>query len=152
MHPGVRLHVLDVRPILAAGRHPVDDVMVAVDALHDSGVLEIIAPFEPRPLVEKLRGGGCDVETRVMPDGTWSVRIARVRLPPFADLTELEPPEPMEAVLRACAALTPGAVQTARLPRRPVLLFPQLVARGVRFEVAQRPDGTVLLWLQRGPP
>ena len=84
-----------------------------------------------------------------MPDDDWIVAAERGALP-VEDLSGLEPPEPLERVLRACARLAPGAVYCAHMPRTPTMLFPHLEARGLEWRVAARPDGTAMLWV-RGP-
>ncbi len=145
---GEHLAVLDLRPLLARGEHPIALVLGAADALAPDGVLELVAPFEPRPLAEKLRMRGCTVSAIAMADGTWVVRAARGALPPLEELSELEPPEPLGRVLTACSALAPGTVYCARLPRVPALLFPELDARGLEWRVAERPDGTAVLWVR----
>jgi hypothetical protein len=154
--PGSRkpsnLSVLDVRPILAAGRHPVDDVLAAAETLSAHGVLEVFAPFEPVPLMARLRAGGCSVASIHVDADSWVVRVSPGGLPPHHDLTQLEAPQPLEQVLQACAVLPPGCVFTAWLPRRPMLLFPQLAARGLEWDAADHPGGTAVLWVHRVQP
>jgi len=144
------LAVLDLRPSIARGDHPLGEVLAAVEALAQRGVLELVAPFEPRPMLEKLRARGCAVEATAMPDGSWIVRVAHGSLPPLDDLSDLPAPEPLEHALAACARLAPSEVYCARLPRSPAMLFPQLDARGLEWRVAARPDGTAVIWV-RGP-
>jgi|GEM_PF-6996460 len=67
---------------------------------------------------------------------------------PVEDLSRLEPPEPLERVLMACAQLAPGEVYCARLPRTPTMLFPQLEARGLEWRVAAEPEGTAVIWVR----
>lgn len=143
------LLVLDVRPTLARGAHPLVEVLAAADALAPQGVLELIAPFEPRPLMAKLRERGCEVTSHLEPDGTWLVRAGHPRLAPLMPLAHLPAPEPMEQVLHAAARLAPGEVVTAHLPRDPQLLKPELSARGLTWCTAPRPDGTAVLWMRR---
>jgi uncharacterized protein (DUF2249 family) len=54
---------LDVRPLLARGEEPFDAIMRAADALGADEALHLIAPFEPRPLYDVLRGRGCTAYT-----------------------------------------------------------------------------------------
>lgn len=142
------LCVLDVRPVLARGEHPLEEALAAAAALEEHGVLELVAPFEPRPLMAKLRGAGCEVASARQPDGTWLVRAGKGALAPLEELAELTPPEPLERVLEAVAALPPGAVLVAHLPRDPLLLKPQLEARGLAWQVALRPDRSAVLWVR----
>jgi len=143
------LEVLDVRPVIAKGEHPLAEVMTIAQALEPNGVLELIAPFEPRPLMARLRDAGCEVTSQHQPDGTWLVRAGKDHLAPLEELTLLPAPEPLERVLEASARLLPGAVFTAHLPRNPALLTPHLEARGLRWKVAERPDGTAVVWVKR---
>ena len=46
---------LDVRPILASGGEPFDLIIETADRIPPRGELELIAPFEPVPLVPHLR-------------------------------------------------------------------------------------------------
>ncbi len=45
--------VLDVRPMIEAGEQPIGAVLQEIAALKPSQVLEVIAPFEPAPLIDK---------------------------------------------------------------------------------------------------
>ena len=49
---------LDVRPVLARGDEPFDVIMRTVGVLADDEALHLIAPFEPRPLYDVMRGQG----------------------------------------------------------------------------------------------
>jgi uncharacterized protein (DUF2249 family) len=142
------LTTFDVRPILARGEHPLDEALRLVDAMAPGDELELFAPFEPRPLMERLRGRGCEV-TAELHQEVWVVRAGKGGLLPLLELSDLPAPEPMERALEAVAALAQGAVLLARLPRHPVLLLEQLRARGVASETALRPDGTAVLWARR---
>ena len=78
------------------------------------------------------------------------IRLSRSPLPELHEWSDLEPPEPAEHVLRRSAALGPGEVLLARVPRHPQMLLPHLAARGLEHEVALRPDGTALIWIRAG--
>lgn len=140
--------VLDVRPVIARGEHPLLEALAAAGALEERGVLELIAPFEPRPLMAKLRDAGCEVVSAQQADGSWLVRAGKGSLPPLAEYAELTPPEPLERVLEAVSLLPPGAVFVAHLPRDPLLVRPQLEARGLAWQVALRPDRSAVLWVR----
>ncbi len=47
--------VLDVRPILAAGGEPLEEILAAAGGVPTGGSLVVIAPFEPVPLFGALR-------------------------------------------------------------------------------------------------
>jgi AcrR family transcriptional regulator len=146
---GAPLALLDVRPILAGGTDPLAAILAAVGALPPAGVLIVEAPFRPAPLLALLARRGHAVTAEAMAPDHWLVEVVIGGAPPVVDLRELEPPEPMERVLAAAAALAPSQVYLARLPRFPRLLLPHLEARGVTHAVAERPDGAALLRLQR---
>ena len=147
------LQVLDVRPTLARGDHPVDEVLAAADALAPGGVVELIVPFEPRPLMQRLVEHGCTVQSfaPATAGDPWVVRAGKGGLAPLRDYADLEAPEPLERVLADVTALPPGTPYLARLPRNPVMLVPQLEARGLEHALTQRPDGSALLWARRAP-
>lgn len=50
---------LDARPLLAAGAHPVQEVMQELAALAVGDVYELVTPFVPGPLLERAQAGGC---------------------------------------------------------------------------------------------
>jgi len=49
---------LDARPILASGEHPLERVLKEADSLNPGEVYEIITPFPPMPMIEKLTALG----------------------------------------------------------------------------------------------
>lgn len=65
------------------------------------------------------------------------------------DFRDLPAPEPLERILEACAGLGPGESLRARTPRFPSMLLPHLEKRGLRFEVAEEPDGSALVRVWR---
>jgi len=134
---GAALRVLDLGAAFAQ-----DEVLTVAAGLRAGGVLEAIGG--PDSLQTELRARGFVVSVE-----KGFVRAGKGALPPLVDLTELEAPEPMHRVLQALSRLAPGEVFLARLPHRPAPLLPMLDARGVSYDVALRPDGTALLWLQR---
>ena len=73
--------------------------------------------------------------------------------PPIVDLSDLEPPEPMQRVLEALAGLEPGVVFVARMPRYPRLLPDKLQKHGdCRWTIEEQADGTAILRLWRLAP
>ncbi|HZC05386.1 MAG TPA: DUF2249 domain-containing protein [Ktedonobacterales bacterium] len=71
--------VLDVRPTLAAGDEPFEQIMLAAAATPAGEALVIIAPFEPAPLYGALGAQGFAHETRQMAADEWIVRFTRAR-------------------------------------------------------------------------
>ena len=49
---------LDARPILASGEHPLERVLREADSLNPGEIYEIITPFPPMPMIEKLTALG----------------------------------------------------------------------------------------------
>ncbi len=56
---------LDARPLLAQGIHPLEQVMQEAGALNPGEIFEIITPFPPSPMIEKMSAAGfeCRSET-----------------------------------------------------------------------------------------
>ncbi|EMA38726.1 DUF2249 domain-containing protein [Halobiforma nitratireducens] len=63
---------IDVREI---DGEPFDDIMSALGSLEDDERLELIAPFEPKPLYEVLDDRGYDHEARQQEGDLWQVLI-----------------------------------------------------------------------------
>lgn len=70
---------LDVRPILAAGGEPFEEIMETVASLTDSEGLELIAPLEPVPLYQVLGAMGFAHETRSLGGGEYEVVFRRLQ-------------------------------------------------------------------------
>ncbi len=51
---------LDARPMLAAGEHPLEKVKSEAEALNPGEIFEIITPFSPVPMIEKMEALGFD--------------------------------------------------------------------------------------------
>lgn len=64
---------LDVRPLIAAGRPPLQPILAAVGELQPGQALRLIAPFEPQPLYQLLRQRGYSAKPLSQPDGTWEI-------------------------------------------------------------------------------
>ena len=140
---------LDVRPILAAGDDPLNEILAAVAAAGRRGIVVVTAPFRPEPLLALLGTQGHTVVDRQLDGKTWSIEIF-VDGPEIEDLRELEVPEPLERVLEATASLAPEEVYIARLPRFPRLLINHLEDRGLRWAIHDGADGSALLRV-KGP-
>ena len=136
---------LDVRPLLGGGTDPLEDILATLATVLPGGVLSLIAPFRPTPLLRLLGERGHAVSDRVIGNDCWRIDIVVGGTPCIDELLDLEPPEPLEKVLEATAALAPGEIYIARLPRFPKLLLPHLTERALTFETTEAPDGTTLL-------
>lgn len=137
---------LDVRPILAAGRDPLEDILAALATVASPGALELTAPFLPRPLLALLARRGLEPQVRV--SGGLHLVVVPVAAA-IADLSDLESPEPMQRVLEVAEALEPGAFTLARVPRVPRPLLAELAIRNFSCEVLESPDGTALVRVGR---
>ncbi|ROL58875.1 DUF1858 domain-containing protein [Bacteroidetes/Chlorobi group bacterium ChocPot_Mid] len=49
---------LDARPIINSGGHPLDTVIRAVKSMSNGNIYELITPFLPMPLIDKVEGLG----------------------------------------------------------------------------------------------
>ncbi len=140
---------LDARPILAAGRDPLDDILAALDRLAADGVLALVAPFRPAPLLALLeaRGWRCAVEQCQVDAGAtvWLTLVWPAEAPAPLDLRDLPAPEPLEVILMQTAAFRPGDWLAARLPQLPRFLLPRLDERGLHHQTLPLPDGSALL-------
>jgi AcrR family transcriptional regulator/uncharacterized protein (DUF2249 family) len=147
--PGPPLAALDVRPILAAGSDPLAEILAQLRRLPPDGVLKLIAPFRPTPLLSLLASRGYRAATREFAPECWGVEVLATSAPAIEDLRELEAPEPLERILEISAKLAPGEACAARTPRHPRLLLPRLDERGLDCAVYEEPDGTALVYVRR---
>lgn len=69
--------VIDVRPLLRAGREPYPLLRARLAALAAGETLTVIAPFLPSPLIELARSQGMEVRPSHRADGAWSTEISR---------------------------------------------------------------------------
>jgi uncharacterized protein len=60
---------LDARPLLAQGIHPLDQVMTDSALLKSGEIYEIITPFPPAPMIEKMKAAGFETHMENSPDG-----------------------------------------------------------------------------------
>ncbi|MEI6890054.1 MAG: hypothetical protein ACOYM0_14360 [Bacteroidales bacterium] len=49
---------LDARPLLASGIHPLEQVKSETAAMAKGEIYEIITPFQPMPMIEKMQDAG----------------------------------------------------------------------------------------------
>ena len=78
--PGVpSFRALDVRPILARGDEPFQEIMRTVDALAPGEGLVLTSPFLPSPLIERLHAMGFRARSERRADGAWQTFFSRDR-------------------------------------------------------------------------
>lgn len=143
------LVMLDVRPLLARGADPLDTILEALQRTPPGGLVEIVAPFRPTPLLTLLERRGYRSRETETDSGDWRIEVLLEGSPDVTDLSHLEAPEPLERVLSDAARLEPGETLLARVPRFPRLLFPHLEERGLDWDAAESPDGTALVQVRR---
>ena len=164
---------LDVRPELRAGGEPFPQIMQAVASLGPGQALRLLATFEPIPLYAVLGRKGLAHRAIRHGEGDWEILFApdaaaaAPRQPSPApeshagdgaswpapkqvlDNRDLQPPEPMMRILSALEQLAVGEVIEAWNDREPLLLYPELEARGAAIQVT-REASYVRLLIRRG--
>jgi hypothetical protein len=73
----LKYKTFDVRPVLARGDEPFQQIRARVDALASDEGLTIIAPFMPAPLIELLKSEGFSAAVERRRDGAWAVNFWR---------------------------------------------------------------------------
>jgi hypothetical protein len=59
---------IDARKMLQAGQHPLADVLARTSAMQSGQIFELITPFTPMPLIEKVINTGCDAYVQSVSD------------------------------------------------------------------------------------
>lgn len=72
-----KTRTLDVRPLIASGEHPLQQIMEIVATLGPADELVLLTPFLPAPLIEKLGSEGFHARPERRADGAWQTRFAR---------------------------------------------------------------------------
>ena len=72
-----KFKTFDVRPLLARGEDPLQQIRARVDALTEGQGLTIIAPFMPSPLIELLKSEGFNTAMEHRRDGAWVINFWR---------------------------------------------------------------------------
>ncbi|HVY61780.1 MAG TPA: DUF2249 domain-containing protein [Planctomycetota bacterium] len=160
---GVRaVKPLDVRPVLGAGGDPFQLIMKRLGAIEPAEALELIVPFEPRPLFAVLAAMGYATSTAREAD-LFHVFIFRdpaagdarhappaschgeLKPPVELDVRDMEPPQPLIAIFEKLADVGPGAQLLVRHHREPRLLYDKLAARGYAARATEQADGSWLV-------
>lgn len=154
-----RARELDVGSVLASGGDPFALIMKTTKTLGSDEALHLVLPFEPAPLYEVMRAlgraaltqrAGSDVHVWFYPDATRQQQPASddraPLLPPVQlDVRELEPPQPMIAILQKLTELGPGAQLVVEHHREPVLLYEKLQLRGYAARTTKRCEGSYVI-------
>ncbi|MEO6001942.1 MAG: DUF2249 domain-containing protein [Opitutus sp.] len=74
-----KIQQLDVRPQIAAGGSPFEQIITATSALAVGEALLVITPFLPSPLIEKLQSEGFSARPQRRGDAAWETLFKRVQ-------------------------------------------------------------------------
>lgn len=69
LDPAVIKISLDARPLLAQGIHPLERVQNECASLNPGEIYEIITPFPPSPMIEKMTATGFETHSEISTDG-----------------------------------------------------------------------------------
>lgn len=168
---------LDVRPILAAGKDPLKEILAAVKLLEENQGLKLINTFEPVPLIQLLAEKG--FSSRVTKESadlvityfhrTGSVSNGMPAAAPvsnaatfdrvlagfeqsrlsYLDVRQLEMPGPMLAILAQTPELRSGEALFVNHKKLPVYLLPELEKQGLSYTFKTVAAGDVHVLIYR---
>ncbi len=141
---------LDVRPLIAAGGHPLDAINAEIGRLTVGQSFRLLAPFRPEPLFRMLSERGFDAHPVDQPNGDCEVLFTpRDALPEIGDsipsplvwpdplhhfdLTELDDVSSARRTLQALDGMPEGAVLFVLFAREPEFLYSDLTRRNHRW-------------------
>lgn len=153
MSTAAKYRDLDVRAILRAGGEPFPAIMDAVQSLLPGEGLRLLATFRPVPLLSVMERRGYSAELKELEGGEWEVLFhpAAEASPTVSvslgaeeaaawpdplwriDLTDEEPPAPMEKVLSLVELMEPGEVLFVALSEESRFLGAALEKRGYQW-------------------
>jgi uncharacterized protein (DUF2249 family) len=162
---------LDVRPILATGKDPLNIIMNKIKSVDPGGVLKVINSFEPTPLIHLLEKKGFEtyvenkgsdhIETYFHKKGKSAVSEDEVSpkndfgweevLKEYGqniqsiDVRKLEMPQPMMSILDALDHLAKDTALFVNHKRIPIFLLPELKQRGFEYRIKEISDNEVHL-------
>lgn len=171
--PAERLVVLDVRPVLAGGKDPLNLIMQTVKGLKPGQVLKIVNTFEPTPLMGVLKKQGFDSYADVVKEKlveTWFYKTAEAVQPApevavttdsageweeavkrfegkmqTVDVRHLEMPLPMTTILEKLEHLPEGDALYVYHKKVPVFLLNELKDRDFEYRIKELGEGQVHL-------
>jgi uncharacterized protein (DUF2249 family) len=170
-----QLVTLDVRPIIAKGEDPLNNITQKVKSLKPGQVLKIINSFEPVPLIQLLEKKGFEVyadvinqqlvETyfnkataseqsdqpaEVASSKSWNEALQKFgEKKKFLDVRQLEMPLPMINIMEALQTLAADEVLFVYHKRIPVFLLPELTERKFDYLVNETTDAGVELLIYK---
>lgn len=165
------IRILDVRPVLDAGKDPLSLIMQSIKGLAAGDALKIINTFEPTPLIKLLEKKGYayyvdtvsdnEIETYFFktdggeetditePDkdsSDWQETKERFNEKlKYIDVRQLEMPLPMHTILENLNHLQKDEALYVYHKRIPVFLLPELRERGFDYRISEISDGEVHL-------
>lgn len=168
---------LDVRPVIAAGKDPLNLILEKAKGVAPGQILKILNTFAPVPLVpvlekkgfisyihaaeEKLVEAYFFRKTRIIEESDPSLSKVSVNqdwerlVEKFKDLLvkidvrNLEMPQPMTTILEALEQMGSGNALFVYHKRIPVYLLPEVAERGFEYRVKEINDGEVHLLIYR---
>jgi uncharacterized protein (DUF2249 family) len=166
--------VLDVRPILAEGKDPLNLILKSIKDLHEGEVLKIQNSFEPTPLMQLLKKQGFESYADVVNENLvetyfyrksfqtkWEAPVVDASknwdevLQRFdgkcetIDVRALEMPLPMLTILEALNHLPGEKALYVYHKRIPVFLLPELAQRAFDYRIKEIGEGDVHLLIFR---
>jgi uncharacterized protein (DUF2249 family) len=69
--------ILDARPLLASGEHPLERVLSETATLKPGEIYEILTPFPPMPMIQKLNDAGFESFSEQDNTGVFRTYFAR---------------------------------------------------------------------------
>jgi uncharacterized protein (DUF2249 family) len=159
---------LDVRPALAEGREPLDDILKMARRVPDGGTLTLEVPFNPIPLRRMLNEAGFQDDAHQITPGHWRIMFRRTNEPMketsgaariwhavdsiHIDVRGLPPPEPMVEIIKLLDSCPAVSMVVVHHEREPAFLYPELDARGWSHRLDQTDPEGVMLYLSRKVP
>jgi uncharacterized protein (DUF2249 family) len=172
--PKEKLKELDVRPVIASGRDPLNIIMQKVKTIEAGEVLKIINTFEPTPLMMLLQKRGFETYADKISDDHVETYFYKSKahqpeiksgapqapdweqlLQKFADkiksidVRHLPMPQPMITILETLDTLPTDTALYIYHKRIPVFLLPELEQRGFEHRIKEISDGEVHLLIFR---
>ncbi len=163
---------LDVRPVLAGGKDPLQDILKATSAMKQGEILKIINSFEPAPLILLLGKKGFESYTEIQGETLVHTYFFKASpdagVPPVTaghaadwdavfqkyqghmqevDVREMEMPQPMITILAALDQLPPGMALRVYHKRIPVFLLPELAEMKWEYRIKETNPNLVELLL-----
>lgn len=158
-------YVLDVRPLLTAGKEPFGEIMATLAKLRPGQGLAVRATFDPAPLRGVMGSKGFSAVSHRLSDDDWVMDFqpnASAASAPAAakaasavgsettiDVRGMEPPEPLLHVMAAVRTLAPAATLKVLHERRPALLYPKLDELGIQHRTEEMADGLFHIFITR---